>query len=52
MDPAWPANGIVEIDNYSTRYRPGLDLVLTSIDVSVQSGEKVDKSDVNDLFLL
>jgi len=37
----WPADGVVEFKNYSTRYRPGLDLVLKDISCRVQSGEKV-----------
>ena len=24
----WPQHGVVKFDNYQTRYRPGLDLVL------------------------
>ena len=26
--PEWPQYGVVKFDNYQTRYRPGLDLVL------------------------
>ena len=38
---AWPQHGVVQFDNYSTRYRPGLDLVLSHISCQVNSGEKV-----------
>ena len=31
----------MEIRNYSTRYREGLDLVLQGISASIQPGEKV-----------
>ena len=37
----WPTKGVVRFDKYSTRYRPGLDLVLHSISCTVHSGEKV-----------
>jgi len=37
----WPAQGKVELKNYSLRYRPETDLVLKGIDVSVRKGEKV-----------
>jgi ABC-type multidrug transport system fused ATPase/permease subunit len=37
----WPADGVIEFKDYSTRYRPGLDLVLKGISCRVQSGEKV-----------
>lgn len=29
--PSWPEHGVVEFDNYQTRYRDGLDLVLKGI---------------------
>ncbi|KAI5868128.1 ABC transporter type 1, transmembrane domain-containing protein [Durotheca rogersii] len=38
---SWPANGAVQFHNYSTRYRPGLDLVLKNINVDIQSHEKI-----------
>ncbi|PVD37039.1 hypothetical protein C0Q70_04032 [Pomacea canaliculata] len=37
----WPSHGNVILANYSTRYRPGLDLVLKHIDVNIRGGEKV-----------
>ena len=37
----WPQHGEIEFKNYSTRYRPGLDLVLTDISFTVRPGEKV-----------
>ena len=37
----WPENGVVQFDNYQTRYREGLDLVLRGIDCTVKSGEKI-----------
>ncbi|GMT22975.1 hypothetical protein PFISCL1PPCAC_14273, partial [Pristionchus fissidentatus] len=37
----WPSEGAVTIANYSTRYRPGLDLVLRGITARVKSGEKI-----------
>lgn len=40
-DEDWPAHGEVKFDNYQTRYREGLDLVLKGIDCHIMSGEKV-----------
>ncbi|CAL1277165.1 unnamed protein product [Larinioides sclopetarius] len=37
----WPDRGTVKMDNYSTRYRVGLDLVLKEISCNVKSGEKI-----------
>ena len=37
----WPSRGEVSFNNYSTRYRPGLDLVLTGITCHINAGEKV-----------
>ena len=37
----WPAYGVVKFDQYKTRYREGLDLVLRGIDVEIMSGEKI-----------
>ncbi|XP_069102567.1 multidrug resistance-associated protein 1-like isoform X2 [Argopecten irradians] len=39
--PMWPREGTVRFDGYTTRYRPGLDLVLRGIDCQIQSGEKI-----------
>ncbi|OWF40077.1 Multidrug resistance-associated protein 1 [Mizuhopecten yessoensis] len=40
-DPKWPETGKVTFENYGTRYREGLDLVLKGITCEVQPGEKV-----------
>ena len=37
----WPAYGVVKFENYQTRYRQGLDLVLRGIDFEIMSGEKI-----------
>ncbi|KAJ5197024.1 hypothetical protein N7449_007503 [Penicillium cf. viridicatum] len=37
----WPAQGAVEFNNYSTRYRPGLDLVLKDISLNIKPKEKI-----------
>ncbi|KAG0040539.1 hypothetical protein BGZ83_002504, partial [Gryganskiella cystojenkinii] len=37
----WPAQGSIVFDNYSTRYREGLDLVLKGVSFAVRGGEKV-----------
>ncbi|KAF9957217.1 hypothetical protein BGZ72_002050 [Mortierella alpina] len=36
-----PRHGTIVFDNYSTRYREGLDLVLKNVSFRVQAGEKV-----------
>ena len=38
---SWPDKGTIEFRNYSTRYRPGLDLVLSGITVNITGTEKV-----------
>lgn len=38
---SWPPKGAVSFNNYSTRYRPGLDLVLKNINLSIKSHEKI-----------
>ncbi|KAI9807281.1 MAG: hypothetical protein M1833_000024 [Piccolia ochrophora] len=38
---SWPAQGAVSFRNYSTRYRPGLDLVLRNVNLSVKAHEKI-----------
>lgn len=38
---SWPAHGAVDFNNYSTRYRPGLDLVLKDVDLHFRSHEKI-----------
>ena len=37
----WPEHGVIKLENYQTRYREGLDLVLRGIDFKTRSGEKV-----------
>lgn len=37
----WPQTGDIKFDNYSTRYRPELDLVLKNINLSIKAKEKV-----------
>lgn len=39
--PDWPTEGNVEFQDYSVRYREGLDLVLKNLTLSVKGGEKV-----------
>uniref|UniRef100_A0A087YLJ4 ATP-binding cassette, sub-family C (CFTR/MRP), member 3 n=1 Tax=Poecilia formosa TaxID=48698 RepID=A0A087YLJ4_POEFO len=39
--PEWPTQGNVEFNEYSVRYREGLDLVLRNITLSVKGGEKI-----------
>ena len=38
---SWPAHGAVSFNNYSTRYREGLDLVLKNITLDVKAHEKI-----------
>jgi ABC-type multidrug transport system fused ATPase/permease subunit len=40
-DPNWPQNGEINFNNYSTRYRESLDLVIKQINLFIKSGEKV-----------
>ncbi|SCU87103.1 LAFA_0E04720g1_1 [Lachancea sp. 'fantastica'] len=37
----WPTEGSIKFENYSTRYRPGLDLVLKDINVDIKPQEKI-----------
>ncbi|GMG40236.1 unnamed protein product [Ambrosiozyma monospora] len=37
----WPFNGVINFKNYSTRYRPELDLVLKNINLSIAQKEKI-----------
>ncbi|KAF0310803.1 Multidrug resistance-associated protein 1 [Amphibalanus amphitrite] len=39
--PEWPQSGRVQFNNYQTRYRPGLELVLKGIDADIAGGEKI-----------
>ncbi|KAF2012769.1 multidrug resistance-associated protein 1 [Aaosphaeria arxii CBS 175.79] len=38
---SWPSQGSVSFNNYSTRYRPGLDLVLKNINLNIKAHEKI-----------
>jgi len=38
---SWPANGAVQFNDYSTRYREGLDLVLKGINLDIKPHEKI-----------
>lgn len=38
---SWPAHGAVSFVDYSTRYRPGLDLVLRNINLDIKAQEKI-----------
>lgn len=40
-DPNWPAKGEILFDDFSTKYRPELDLVLRKFNLKVNSEEKV-----------
>ena len=37
----WPAKGAVSFNGYSTRYRPGLDLVLKNVNLNIKPHEKI-----------
>jgi ATP-binding cassette, subfamily C (CFTR/MRP), member 1 len=37
----WPANGVIEFQNYDLRYRPDTELVLKNLSFSVHSKEKI-----------
>lgn len=38
---SWPAHGAVSFVDYSTRYRPGLDLILRNINLDIRAQEKI-----------
>ena len=38
---SWPASGAVNFNNYCTRYREGLDLVLKNINLDIKAHEKI-----------
>jgi ABC-type multidrug transport system fused ATPase/permease subunit len=38
---AWPSSGTISFNNYSARYREGLDLVLKNIKLDIKSHEKI-----------
>nr|AHK05642.1 ATP-binding cassette transporter sub-family C member 1 isoform X4 [Tigriopus japonicus] len=37
----WPPQGAIRFQDYKTRYRPGLDLVLRGVTCDIEAGEKV-----------
>jgi len=37
----WPTRGEISFNNFSTRYRPGLDLVLSGVTCHINAGEKI-----------
>ena len=37
----WPIEGLVKFDNYSTRYRPELNLVIKNLNIEVKPKEKI-----------
>lgn len=39
--PGWPYEGRILIENYSTRYRPGLHLVVKSLNATIRPHEKI-----------
>jgi len=39
--PTWPSKGAIQFNDYSMRYRPGLDLVLKNISLSIKAQEKI-----------
>ncbi|XP_035829636.1 multidrug resistance-associated protein 1-like, partial [Aplysia californica] len=41
VSSSWPEDGHVVLENYQTRYRPGLKLVLRGVSCDIRSGEKI-----------
>ncbi|KAI8366373.1 multi drug resistance-associated protein MRP [Choanephora cucurbitarum] len=41
VNPMWPEKGLIEFRDYSTRYRPGLDLALRNLSFTVAPREKI-----------
>ena len=41
MADSWPQQGAVSFSDYSTKYRPELDNVLTDFSLEIAAGEKV-----------
>lgn len=37
----WPQHGRIELNSYSIRYRPGLDLVLKDVNADISGGERI-----------
>lgn len=40
-DSTWPASGVISFNNYTTRYREGLDPVLKDINLNIKPAEKI-----------
>lgn len=38
---SWPSQGVVDFKDYSTRYRPGLELVLKNVNLNIKAHEKI-----------
>jgi len=38
---SWPATGKIRFNNFSTRYREGLDEVISDLDLKIKDGEKI-----------
>lgn len=41
VDPNWPSSGQIVFEDYSTRYRPDLDLVLKDLNIEIKPSEKI-----------
>lgn len=41
LPPNWPNEGRISIQNYSTRYRPGLELVVKQLNAEIKAHEKI-----------
>ena len=41
MRQKWPQKGEISFKNYSVKYRPGSDIILKNINITIKSGEKV-----------
>lgn len=41
VEPLWPQEGKVQFEEYSTRYKSDLDLVLKRVNLEFEAGEKV-----------
>ncbi|KXS16473.1 P-loop containing nucleoside triphosphate hydrolase protein [Gonapodya prolifera JEL478] len=40
-DDTWPSRGVIELNHYATRYRAGLDLVLSEINFCIAPAQKI-----------
>lgn len=46
----WPTQGEIIFENYTTKYRPGLELVIKGITASIGQGEKVSCTGIRGLM--